>query len=140
MDIKQIYTLTELNDCFKLFKELRPHLKDNQDFVNRVSQQMNEGYKLFVITEEKQKVAGIGFRLLNMLAQGKVLYIDDLITISNGRNHGYGRSLLEYAISFAKEVDCNAVHLDTGFTRYDAHKLYLKMGFKLHCHHLALML
>lgn len=140
MDIIQVSTTAELNDCFKLFKELRPHLKDSQDFVNRVSQQMNEGYKLFTITKDKQHVAGVGFRLFNMLAWGKVLYIDDLITINNVRRHGYGKSLLEYVINVAKEAECNAVHLDTGFTRHDAHKLYLKMGFQLHCHHLALML
>jgi hypothetical protein len=35
---------------------------------------------------------------------------------------------------------CDEVHLDTGFSRHDAHRLYLNKGFKLSCHHMSLQL
>ena len=133
-------TTTEVADCFTVFKELRPHLQDSAEFVTRVSKQMAEGYQIAAGFVNDQIVACIGYRTLNTLAWGQILYIDDLITSQSGRNRGCGRKLLDYAIDYAKQIKCDQIHLDTGFTRHDAHKLYLNMGFQLSCHHMALSL
>ena len=75
-----------------------------------------------------------------MLAWGRILYIDDLITREKTRGKGYGKILLDHVTKIAKEAKCNQVHLDTGYTRHAAHKVYLKHGFELNAHHLALKL
>ena len=77
---------------------------------------------------------------MTMLAWGKILYIDDLITKEKERGKGYSKILLEYVIQIARENLCNEVHLDTGYTRHVAHKFYLKREFELNCHHLVLKL
>ena len=69
-----------------------------------------------------------------------MLYIDDLITGNQYKNNGYGRLLLDHVINYAKSLNCNQVHLDTGYSRHDAHKLYLKKGFILSSHHMSLHL
>lgn len=85
-------------------------------------------------------VACMGFRIFETLSWGKILYIDDLITKEKSRKKGFGRVLLEYAIEQGRFHNCSEIHLDSGFHRYDAHRLYLNMGFTLHCHHLSLVL
>lgn len=80
----------------------------------------------------------MGFRFMNVLAWGKILYIDDLVTKEGQRNKGYGKALLDYAVNTAQANNCNQIHLDSGYGRYEAHSLYLRYGFKLSCHHLTL--
>jgi GNAT superfamily N-acetyltransferase len=74
------------------------------------------------------------------LAWGKVLYIDDLVTHPDEKNKGMGGALLDWLLEQAKQQACDEVHLDTGFQRHDAHRLYLNKGFKLACHHMSVAL
>ncbi len=41
---------------------------------------------------------------------------------------------------WTREQGCNAVHLDSGYQRHAAYRLYLNKGFVLSSHHLALKL
>ncbi len=118
--------------------ELRPHLTDKEVFVAQVMQQQKEGYEIIAAYEQEEGVACIGFRFLTTLAWGKILYIDDLITKEKTRGKGYGKILLDHVIQIARERLCQEVHLDTGYARHAAHKVYLKQGFEFNCHHLAL--
>ncbi len=79
-----------------------------------------------------------GFRFLEFLAWGKVLYIDDLITDSEERRTGHGGKLLKGVIEQGKKVKCDQVYLDSGPQRDDPHRLYLNHGFKIIGHHFAL--
>lgn len=126
-------------ECFTAFKELRPHLSDVFTFQKAVIRQMQQGYTIAYI-KEADVVACIGYRIFDMLAWGKILYIDDLITKASSRGMGYGSVLLSHVIDEAKRTGCDEVHLDTGYTRHDAHRAYLKHGFQLNCHHLSLKL
>lgn len=136
--IKPITQTEEISRCFDAFLELRPHLRDQNAFVEHVIEQQKQGYHIFAISEETEVVACIGLRIMSMFAWGKILYIDDLITKEKCRGKGYGKALLEYAAKVAKDRGCDQIHLDTGYTRHAAHKLYLNQGFEFHCHHLAL--
>ncbi|EMO57761.1 acetyltransferase (GNAT) domain protein [Leptospira santarosai str. CBC1416] len=111
-----------------------------EKFVAQVVDQQKEGYQVFAIEEAGRVVACIGFRFLTTLAWGRIVYIDDLIAKEKSRGNGYGKILLDHVIKIARENLCNEVHLDTGYTRHAAHKVYLKQGFELNCHHLTLKL
>jgi predicted GNAT family N-acyltransferase len=78
------------------------------------------------------------YRVLEFLAWGKVLYIDDLISDAATRRNGYATKILKWVISEAKKQKCDQVHLDSGPQRHDAHRLYLNHGFKIIGHHFAL--
>lgn len=140
MQVHNLLMAEEISKAFDAFLELRPSLKSLQSFVNQVIEQQKEGYKLAAILENDEVVACMGFRIMNMLAWGKILYIDDLITKESFRGKGYGKTLLDYAAKVARDNGCNQVHLDTGYARHAAHKIYLNYGFQLICHHLALKL
>ena len=140
MNIKALKTYDEIVQSFDAFCELRPHLTDKEVFVAQVMQQQKESYEIIATYEQEEVVACIGFRFLTTLAWGKILYIDDLITKEKTRGKGYGKILLDHVIQIARERLCKEVHLDTGYARHAAHKVYLKQGFEFNCHHLALKL
>ena len=138
--ITKITSPEEIGNCFDIFLELRPHLRNKEQFVAQVIKQQKETYQIAAVFEEGQAAACIGFRVITTLAWGKIIYIDDLITGEQFRAKGYGSLLLEYAINKAKEMNCDQVHLDSGYTRNAAHKHYLKHGFELNSHHFSLKL
>ena len=140
MNIKSLKTHDEIAQSFDAFLELRPHLRSKEVFVTQVMEQYKEGYEIIAAYEQDEVVACIGFRFLTTLARGKILYIDDLITKEKTRGKGYGKILLDHVMQIASEHLCKEVHLDTGYARHAAHKVYLKQGFEFNCHHLALKL
>jgi GNAT superfamily N-acetyltransferase len=62
------------------------------------------------------------------------------VTVPEERGRGYASQLLDWLVGHAQAQRCDAVHLDTGYGRHDAHRLYLKVGFELQCPHVALQL
>ncbi|WP_061286331.1 GNAT family N-acetyltransferase [Leptospira interrogans] len=138
--IRKIDSISDIENAYPAFLELRPHLTDKKVFVQMVLQQISEGYCIHAICLNKETIACIGFRFFHMLAWGKILYIDDLITKRDFHGHGYGDKLLKHVIQIAKEENCDQVHLDTGYLRHAAHFVYLRNAFELNCHHLALNL
>lgn len=136
-EIHQASTKEQLKECYPIALQLRPHLEE-QSFIEQVQRQIADGYQLIYIKEDGTVRALAGFRFLEFLAWGKVLYIDDLITDTASRGRGYGSQLLKWIIEQAQEQNCDQVHLDSGPQRHNAHRLYLNHGFKLNSHHFAL--
>lgn len=126
--------------CFEVMQQLRPHLTSNEAFFHQVERQIQSGYHLAYIEEDDKVKALAGYRFLEFLAWGRVLYIDDLVSDAASRKNGHGSLLLKWVIQEAKNADCDQVHLDSGPQRHDAHRLYLNHGFKIIGHHFSLAL
>lgn len=133
-------TQQSIADCFSVVQELRPTLRNKKSFVDQILRQKSQGYILAYIRENSEVAACIGFRMFETLAWGKLLYIDDLITREKSRKNGFASALLTYAIEQGRANGCAQTHLDSGHQRHDAHRLYLNHGFRIDCHHLALIL
>ena len=129
-----------IRSCYQVMLQLRPHMTSEQAFVEQVQRQVEGGYQLAYIQDEDSVKALAGFRFLEFLAWGKVIYIDDLVADVAARKQGYGRAILKWVIDEAKKAKCSQVHLDSGPQRHDAHRLYLTHGFKIIGHHFALEL
>lgn len=136
-DVRVVESERDAAKCWAAFKELRPHLKDTGEFIRRWQRQHAEGYRLVYTLQQQEVVAAAGFRLLDTMAWGKVLYLDDLIVPEACRGRGFGAQLLRWLQATAKEKGCDELHLDTGYQRHKAHLVYLSSGFELACHHLA---
>jgi len=132
-------TDADIQACYPAFLALRPHLTP-QGFLEQVRRQQASGYQILALCHEGLVKSAAGFRLSEFLAWGKVLYIDDLTTLPEHRGHGFAGALLDWVIEHAKAQQCAAVHLDTGYTRHAAHRTYLRKGFELNSHHMALTL
>jgi len=126
----------EIMQCLSLMSTLRPHLiKEN--FVSDVQEQIKEGYKLFYLRKDSQILSLAGCKVSTNLAWGKHLYVSDLVSELSLRSKGYGKEILDYMKSFAKEEGCTQIHLDSGVQRFMAHKFYLREGFSIASHHFS---
>jgi GNAT superfamily N-acetyltransferase len=134
MEISIVKNKTDLLKCKDVILELRPHLKD-KDLASIHKKMMPEAFKIIFIEENGKAIAFSGYRYQTMLYSGKTLYIDDLCTLPEARGKGYAGKLLDYIIQEARENNCDAVTLDSGYHRLDAHRLYLNKGFDLSSHH-----
>lgn len=129
----------EIQSCFEVMFELRPHLK-RDEFVLRIRrQQENSGYELAYVTDGTVKAVA-GFRISECLAWGKFLYVDDLVAGSSDRSRGYGGILFDWLVAYAREAGCDEFHLDSGVQRFDAHRFYLRKRMAIEGHHFGLKL
>ncbi|MGQ9867084.1 MAG: GNAT family N-acetyltransferase [Pseudanabaenaceae cyanobacterium] len=130
----------EIESCYGVIKELRPHL-DRKDFVKCVRQmEQNYGYKLAYLIDLTKIKSVAGFRLAENLAWGKYLYIDDLVTLASDRTKGYGTALFQWLVDHARLHACGQIHLDSGVQRFDAHRFCTGQGMGITSHHFAMRL
>lgn len=124
----------EIGRCFPVMKVLRPHLIE-REFIGRVRRQMEGGYRI-VYLEAAGSVCSLGgFRVGEFMAW--VLYLDDLITDPSKKRNGYAGRILDWLEAEARRLECDEFHLDTGYGRHDAHRLYLNNGFLISSHHVS---
>lgn len=130
----------EILACFQVMKELRPKIEE-ESFLATIKLMQAEGYVLSYIKPGGDVVSVAGFRICtNLAAEGKALYVYDLITSEKQRSKGHGANLIKSIIAHAKEKNCNCVHLDSNVVRHKAHKFYLENGFDIVAHHFLLKL
>ena len=124
--------------AFEAMKALRPHHGERDEFVRRVDEvQRPQGYRLVGSFEGDRVVAVAGFRLLENLADGRILYVDDLSTLAEARRRGHAARLLEWCVQEAERLGCAELHLDSavGPERTDAHRLYFNQGLRITAYH-----
>lgn len=115
----------EIERCFPVMAELRPHLAPDA-FQDRIARQQAEGYRLAYLEHDGVVRAVAGFRFLEMLAFGRSLYVDDLVTRAADRSRGYGDRLFDWLVDEARRTGCAMLHLDSGTQRIDAHRFYFR--------------
>ncbi len=127
-------TDAEVASAFPVMRQLRPHL-DETSFVERVRAAERLGLRLVLHAEDGRVVAVAGFRLIEQLKSGLVLYVDDLVTDDGERSKGHGDALLHWLIAYAREEGCAAFELDSGVQRHDAHRFYLRHRMRISAYH-----
>lgn len=134
--------------AFDAVRVLRPNVGASTDFVHRVDVvQRPGGYRIVAAVgavDDELDGGGparavAGFRLMETLASGRILYIDDLSTLPEYRRQGLALELLTWVFGEAGRLGCGQVHLDSGVgpQRFDAHRLYHSAGFSITSHHFA---
>jgi GNAT superfamily N-acetyltransferase len=124
--------------AFEAMRELRPRLADPESFARHVDDvQRPQGYRLVAVREDDRVVAVAGFRVIENLADGRILYVDDLSTLPEARRRGYASELLAWCEEEARRLGCGELHLDSavGPDRRDAHRLYMNHGMRIASHH-----
>lgn len=129
----------EIARCFDVIVELRPHLQ-REDFVERVRRQMQQGFQLAALEVDETVVSAAGFRMAENFAWGRYLYVDDLVTAAAHRSDGWGAKLLLWIADFARQHNRDELHLDSGVTRFGAHRFYLNHRMDITSHHFRLTL
>lgn len=129
----------EIARCFLVMRQLREHLIET-DFLPQVRRMQAEGYHLAYLEDAGEVKALGGFRIFEMFARGRFMYVDDLVTNAADRSKGYGDAILDWLTEFAKAQHCEYLNLDSGVHRFGAHRFYLRKRMDIVCHHFSLKL
>lgn len=129
----------QIAHCFPVMFELRPHLAEDT-FVRLIRLMQREGYLLAALEAGGEVRAVAGFRINVLLARGKNLYVDDLVTAATSRSHAYGGTMLQWLIQYARDKDCDSFDLDSGVHRFRAHRFYFREGMHVGAYHFTLSL
>jgi GNAT superfamily N-acetyltransferase len=132
-------TDAEIASAYPVMRQLRPHLEE-ASFVETVRAAERLGLRLVLHCDAGRVVAVAGFRLLEQLKAGLVLYVDDLVTDEAARSKGHGDTLLHWLIAYAREQGCKAFELDSGVHRHGAHRFYLRHRMHINAYHFVLNL
>jgi GNAT superfamily N-acetyltransferase len=136
MKLALAQTDEEIAACYPVMRELRPHL-DSPAFLAAVKRMKAEGYCLVCIADPDVRAVA-GFRKMEMLSTGAVLYVDDLVTSASHRSQGYGKRLLAWLLEEAKKQQCQYLELDSGSQRLDAHRFYEREGLMKKAFHFSI--
>jgi GNAT superfamily N-acetyltransferase len=132
----------ETGRAYEAMLELRPLLGSHDAFVAQVDErQRPAGYRLVAAVDGDERPAAAvgGFRVVDNLAWGRHLYVDDLSTVPRARRRGHAGALLEWLLDEARRQGCGQIHLDSGVgaDREAAHRLYFASGFRISSHHFS---
>ncbi|HEY1663648.1 MAG TPA: GNAT family N-acetyltransferase [Verrucomicrobiae bacterium] len=136
MKITHATTDEEIAACFPVMQQLRTHF-DLAAFLTTVQRMKAEGYHLVFIADPDVRAVA-GYRKMEMLATGPVLYVDDLVTAAEHRSRGYGKALLAWLLEEAKKQECQYLELDSGLKRLDAHRFYELNGLEKAAFHFSI--
>ena len=122
--------------CAPVLRELWTLLTEDQ-IIDRVQQQMTDGYRLAYIEAADIVASVAGYRILRNLTYGKFLYVDDLVTRADHKRAGYAGQLLEWLCEHARDEGYSFFILDSGVQRFEAHRFYLTHRMDITAHHFA---
>jgi ribosomal protein S18 acetylase RimI-like enzyme len=125
----------EIAATFDVMSQLRPHLvrADYVALIRRLT--ATERFHLVAASDDGTVRAVAGYRYMEMLYCGRMMYIDDLVTDEHARSRGYGKALLDWLRSEAQSGGCTEVQLISRVTREHAHRFYFREGFGIEAFH-----
>ena len=138
MQVKIAESLEDLRLIAPVLLQLRPQYSSDS-LIAQIQSQQKDGYRIAYVQEGADVLCVAGFLLGQKLAWTKHIYVDDLVTCEAHRFSGAGKVLVDWLKQYAKENGCQQLHLDSGVTRYGAHKFYLREGFDITSHHFAVV-
>ena len=138
--IKLAETDDEIERCFPVMSELRPHLREGE-FVERVRRQGRQsGFQLVYLSVDDDVKAVAGVRIAEWLAGGTSLEIEDLVAASGDRSKGYGGKLFDWIVEYARQNGCDEIKLVSAVTRFAAHRFYLNKRMIIQAHYFSMPL
>ena len=127
-------TLEDLDEVYKLMNVLYKEKLKFDIFKEIYMSKVQDKNCYYIVAVEDDNIVGLLTSELQVkLHREKLqLFIEDLIVKEQKRNKGIGKALLENAINFAKENNCDIIELTSYNNEIEAHKFYEKNGFINH--------
>lgn len=126
----------EISSTFPVMRQLRTHL-DEDEYLEKIKCMQRSDYRLSAATERGEVRCVAGFRIVEFLAYGTFLYVDDLVTAEDARSEGHGERVLDWLAGLAREEGCGSLHLDSGVQRHEAHRFYFRKGMSISSYHFS---
>jgi GNAT superfamily N-acetyltransferase len=121
----------EIAACLPVMRELRAYFGKQGDFVTRVRQLQQNGYRLAAVWSGDRVVACAGYNIVENLIRGRYLHVEELITTRTERSNRIGQRLLQALIQEARDLDCQALALECGLPNSGAHRFYFREGLRI---------
>ena len=138
MQVKIAESTEELRLISPVLLQLRPQYSEDT-LIKQIKAQQADGYRVAYVQDGENILCVGGFVMGQKLAWTKHIYVDDLVTNEAHRSTGAGKFLIDWLKRYGQDNDCQQLHLDSGVTRFGAHKFYLREGFDITSHHFAVV-
>ena len=112
-----------------LHRDFRPHISG--DYVEYLRKMAVEGAGVFQLVHEGEVRALAIWRAFLTTYSGRRMEVDDLVTTEGHRSKGYGATLIAGLEAKARSLSCHAVMLNSGTSRVDAHRFYLRERYTI---------
>ncbi len=130
----------ELRAVWPLVSQLRPEF-DEERFLAQIQRQIAQGCRVSVLFDADGAPRAFAcWRVMEMLAVGLHVYVDDLVTDQTVRSRGHGKAMLDWLKAEARRLGCARLQLDSGTQRRDAHAFYLREGLRIEAFHFGIAL
>lgn len=133
--VAEAVTDDEILATREVMRQLRPHVAPAEYLPTVRRMMQTDGYRLAALREGGSVRAVAGYRLMEMLYCGRILYIDDLNTDDAHRSRGFGKALLDWLKGTARDRGCAQLHLDSGVQREAAHRFYFRERLTINAYH-----
>jgi GNAT superfamily N-acetyltransferase len=135
MIIEHAETDEQIAATFDVMMQLRPHLL-RTDYVGLIRNLMEtDRYRLAALFDGGEVRAVAGYRFMEMLYCGRLLYLDDFVTDARVRSRGYGASLLDWLKEEGRTQGCSELQMISRVVRERAHRFYFREGLGIECFH-----
>lgn len=138
MQVKLAENSEQLQLISPVLLQLRPQYSI-ESLIEEIRLQQKDGYRVAYVEDKTEVLCVAGFVMGRKLAWQKHIYVDDLVTSESRRSTGAGKFLIDWLKHYAREQGCQQLHLDSGVTRFGAHRFYLREGFDITSHHFAVV-
>ena len=110
-------------------RQLRPQLPP--DYAERLAVVFTNGGRMVLVVDDDHVVGVALWRLIENTAEGRRLYVDDLVSDENRRSSGAGKMMIDWLEVEAKRLGCDVLALDSGVQRQRAHHFYFREGMHI---------
>ena len=120
-----------LHELFSLESEFTPDYSLQSRGLSKII--ANPELGVILLAQRQNSIVGMVnllFTVSTALGE-RVALLEDMVVSAAERNNGLGAQLLEAAIVFAKQQDCQRITLLTDQANQPAQKFYARQGFKL---------
>ena len=133
MKIEHAESDEQIAATFEVMRQLRPHLIE-KEYVPLIRALMSsDGFRLAYLVDEGEVRAAAGYRYMNMLYCGRLLYVDDLVSDERVRSRGYGARMLDWLKNEGRREGCSELQLISRVIREQAHRFYFREGLGIEC-------
>lgn len=128
------FELDDLDKVYELMNILYEGKLKYDKFKNIYKLKLQDQNSYYIVAIENDDIVGVlTSELQEKLHRERLqLFIEDLIVEESKRNNGIGKALIENAINFAKDNNCEVVELTSYKDNIKAHKFYENNGFINH--------
>jgi GNAT superfamily N-acetyltransferase len=128
LELRHAETDREIIACFPVMRQLRPHLADEAELLERVRRQEAERYRLLAAWRDGKAIGAAGYRMQENLIRGQFVYVDDLVVHESARRSRIGALLLDEVARLAKEAGIGWLTLDTALDNALGQRFYFRWG------------